>query len=101
MQFKKGINNVTENTPINPLTGFAEVGIESQTLQLKLDAYGKVVLAESVDINIEQSQVVGLSDALDSIDQNPSASILGRLMFKGDGGLIYDGHGRLLLKGAP
>jgi hypothetical protein len=106
-QVKQGYNNVPQNTPIDPSTGYAEIGDAESTVILSLDRYGHVVQAGTTPIpNIPNGQITLSGDPNDVVcgdgQSRPMSSMdyVGRLMFKGDGGLIYNGLGELLLKGA-
>ena len=114
MQIKQGQNNVTQNTPIDPTTGFAEVGDSASAVLLTIDRTGHVVLAESVPIpNIPNGQItlsgnptdvvngegdsVPISSLLPSNSQNIQDT-LSRLVIKHDGTVPYNHEGYALVK---
>ena len=112
MQTKAGKNVVTYNTPIDPETGFAEVGDEVSTLVLTIDPYGKIVNASMVAIeNLPSIPITfsGLtSDVLNGAGESVPISslfsaqdainILGRLLVGKNGALRYTKTGDILIK---
>ena len=112
MQAKAGKNTVTYNTPIDPLTGFAEVGDSVSTLVLTIDPYGKIVNASYVAIENLPSIPITFSgrasDVITGAGTSVSASslmsptdalgILGRLLVGKNGALRYTKKGDILIK---
>lgn len=112
MQAKAGKNTVTYNTPIDPLTGFAEVGDSVSTLVLTIDPYGKIVNASYVAIeNLPSIPITFSGRASDVItgagtsvpvssllSSNDAISILGRLLVGKNGTLKYTKAGNILIR---
>lgn len=107
MQIKQGSNNVTQNTTVDPLTGFAQVGDSVSTVLLTIDRTGHIVLAEGVPIeNLPNGPITLSGNASDVVNGQGqsvpaslmSQSVLGCLLINKEGRLRYTKAGNILVR---
>lgn len=106
MQISQGANNVTQNSEVDPITGFAQVGDDVSTVLLTIDQTGHIVLAEDVPIRNLPNGPINLSgnasDVVDGTGQSVpaaqlAANVLAELLILKDGTLPYTKSGDILV----